>query len=185
MRSPIRAVFGMLVAVGLAAGVAALSRAPYATGPAEASLVRLSWRARGQQVEECRPLTQEERERLPAHMRPSEICERRGVPYLLEVTLDDRAVLTDTVHPGGARADRPVYVYREIAVSPGEHELRVRFAAVAVPEAGSERSEVGGPTVRDWLLERVVELEPGQILLVTRSESEGKLEPRTTGSSER
>ncbi len=127
MSRPLRAAAGLTLALGVALGTAALSRAPYAATIGEEAMLRLSWRARGERVQECRKLSEAEIEALPPHMRRSEVCEGRVLPYILSVEIDGREVVHDTIHGAGAREDRPLYVFREIPVRPGTHAVSVDF----------------------------------------------------------
>jgi hypothetical protein len=122
----LRAAAAVLVTAMLLVGTALLSNLPYGSDPVEAA-IRLSWRVRGERIEACRRLTPEEMAALPVHMRREEVCEGRIAPYHLTVELDGRVIEDVMVRPAGARGDRPVYVYRDYAVPPGEHPLRVIF----------------------------------------------------------
>ena len=121
------------LALALALGVAWLSQAPTTYARDDDALLRLSWRVAGLRVEECRPRTVEELEALAPHMRTPEVCVGGGADYELLVELDGAAVVHDTIRAGGARGDRPIYVYRDIDLSPGRYALRVAFGAL-LPE---------------------------------------------------
>jgi hypothetical protein len=88
-------------------------------------------------------------------MRRDEICERRLQPWRLEVTLDGSPVVDDTVRATGAREDRPLYVFRQLPLSPGTHALR----AVFTPIGESGRAPLG--------LDASVTIEPREVVLVT------------------
>lgn len=118
---------GLIVAVLAAALLAALSDVPYDAGSSDQALVRLSWRVRGERVEECRRLAREELAARPAHMRQAEVCQGRVLPYRLTVALNGETVVDRLVHAAGAREDRPIYVFQEIAVRPGDYDLSVAF----------------------------------------------------------
>jgi hypothetical protein len=134
-----RRALGLVLAVGFACGVAWLSSAPTTYATAEDATLRLSWRAPGVRLEECRRRTAEELEALAPHMRTPEVCSGRFADYSLHVDLDGASAIRDTVRPGGARGDRPLYVYRDLAVRPGPHAVEVQFTAL-VPE-GAEVGE--------------------------------------------
>jgi hypothetical protein len=108
-----RAVLGLMLATLVLTGVGAGTRVPYRFSESDEAVLRLSWRLRGVRVEECRRLTAGELERLPAHMRREEVCEGRIAPYRLTLEIDGHQVEDGLVHASGARADRPLYVYRE------------------------------------------------------------------------
>jgi hypothetical protein len=101
------------------------------------AVIRLSWRTPPTFVEECRRLTQEELERLPVHMRREEVCERRALPYRLQVQLDGRTILNQAVRPAGARQDRPLYVFHELPVAPGAYEVTVLWGPNTGPTAAT------------------------------------------------
>jgi hypothetical protein len=123
----LRGAAGAGLAVVSAVLLAALSQRPYTPPAAADAMLRLSWRVPGERVQECRRLSEEERERLPAHMRRDEVCEGRLLPSVLVVEVDGRTVVHDTVRGSGARGDRPLSVFRELALPPGAHAVRVRF----------------------------------------------------------
>jgi hypothetical protein len=129
---------GIATAFAAAAATAALSRVPYTPEGSESAVVRLSWRTTGKSVEECREASPEELEHLPAHMRQSIVCEGRAASYHLRVAIDGRPLVDELVSGRGEQGDRPIYVYRDLAVTPGTHRLEVDFAAVAPPDGGSE-----------------------------------------------
>jgi hypothetical protein len=60
-------------------------------------------------------------------MRQPVICEGRSAEYRLTVLRDGAPLVDDTVHGGGARRDRPMYLYREFALAPGVHDLTIRL----------------------------------------------------------
>lgn len=151
--------------VGSFLALGGLTRLPYRAHPDDDARLRLSWRIRGEQAGGCRTPTAEELERLPPHMRNPDACVGSVPPFHLEVVADDRPVVSDTVRPSGARGDRPVYVFRDVALSPGLHRIRVRFEQEAVPGTG-ERGDDGPEPVR-LTLERTIRLSARQIVLVT------------------
>jgi len=150
-----------VLALGFALGVAWLSSTPTTYASAEDATLRLSWRALGVRIEECRRRTEEELENLAPHMRTPEVCSGRSAEYELRVDLDGAKAIRDTVRPGGARGDRPLYVYYDLPVRPGRHLLAVDFRAL-VPEA----AEVSEGATR-FLLEEEVDVAPTEVALVT------------------
>lgn len=170
--SAVRSLGAALVAVGLVAGTAALSRVPFTLSSDSHALLRLSWRVEGVTVETCRTLSAEELARLPVHMRTPTSCVGEGAWYILELDVDGRRVLADTVRPAGARGDRPLAVLVEVPVAPGEHDARVRFDAL-LPE-GAEGSD-GVPSL-SW--EGRFRVEAGEVALVTLDGTARALETR-------
>jgi len=140
-------------------GIAWLSLAPMPPAPDDA-VVRLSWRSQPYRVEECRALSAEELELIPSHMRRTEECVGEFVDY--EVALEVDGVLRlDTVAPAGARRDRPVYVFQDEFVSPGTHDVTVRFRALVGIDSGQDEE----PPTLEW--NGSVTLAEREIALVT------------------
>ena len=133
-----RTVLGTSLAIVAILVIGAATRVPWTATPADRALLRLSWRAESETMEECRSLTEEELAELPVHMRTPEVCERRAVPYLLKVDIDGRTFLDDTLHGSGAREDRPVHVFREFALRPGTHAVEVEFLAIGAEDDGMD-----------------------------------------------
>lgn len=163
---------GLLVALGLVAGTAFLSRVPLTLrGPDESSL-RLSWRLDPVSVASCRPRTEEELARLPAHMRTPTVCSGGTLPYRLTVAVDGRERIRDTVVASGARADRPMYVFRELGLDPGPRALDVAY--VPLPGGGVEPPP--GAPVLGW--RGTVTAVSGRVVLVTLDTTGRSLEVR-------
>lgn len=153
---------GAFLAVAFAACLVLGSAWPWSLDSSDAGLIRLSWRAVGRRLEACREPSAEELAALPAHMRQTSLCEARLAPFRLSVQIDDQPVRERLIEPSGARSDRPAYVHEEFPASPGEHRLRVRFAAEVPADVPPEPPETLDATAR---------VEAGRIVLVTRSEA--------------
>ncbi|MDT8342277.1 MAG: hypothetical protein RQ751_12255 [Longimicrobiales bacterium] len=171
--SPGRRVLAGGAALLAAALIAAGSRAPVTFSPADAALLRLSWRLPGVATEACRELSEEELARLPVHMRNPSACIGVIASYLLEVRLNGTLLASDTVAPPGARGDRPLNVLREYPLDPGDHRLDVTFRAllpedVPLPDGGVR--EVG------W--EGSVTVAPGDVALLALHPDRARLELR-------
>jgi len=182
MTQPFRRGAAAAVAIGLTVLVGALSQVPYAAGETEGAAVRLAWRVRSERVDECRRLTPEEIARLPAHMRREEVCEGRVLPYHLEVDLDGHRVVDHVVRPSGARADRPLYVFYDLPVPPGVHDLVVRFTRERAREE-SPASRIAAPPVLE--LARRLSLAPLEVALVTYDPEQRTLVLRGSTTSTR
>lgn len=157
----IRRVGAASLSAAVALALAGLSRVPTVHADGGEALLRLSWRLRGARVEQCRPRTPDELEALAAHMRTPEVCVGVNAAYELTVELDGREVVRDTVRPAGARADRPVYVFRDVPVAPGSHSVEVALRAL-VPEGADAAGGVGR-----LALEEEIRIGPAEIALVT------------------
>jgi hypothetical protein len=153
---------GMALVATLLLG--ALSRQPLQWESPDDAAVRLTWRLRGAEVESCVRPTPEELERLSPHMRNPDACTGRMPEFRLTVSVDDRMIREEEVSGAGARGDRPIYVFRELRVPPGNRALRVDFVA--------EGEGVEG--LRELRLDTLVVLEPGEVVLVTHDAGMGE-----------
>jgi hypothetical protein len=156
------------------AGMAALSYVPYAHEDAAGGELRLAWRARSARVEACRRRTAEELERLPAHMRQETVCERGVAPYRLHVALGDSTVVDRLIVAAGARADRPLYVFEELALPPGTYALHVAFTRQGGGAADSAAADPRAAPPR-LALDTTVTLAAGRAALVTYDEDARRL----------
>jgi hypothetical protein len=164
MRNWLQRGTGVAIAVAVTFGIAALSRVPYTAASGEEAMLRLSWRAPGEYVEECRTATEEELERQPVHMRREVVCEGRLLPYRLRVLLNGERVVDEVVLAAGARQDRPLYVYKELDLAPGAYHVEIDWRAEREPVA--EGAEAGAAP-RHLGLGAELLLEPREIALIT------------------
>ena len=171
----ISASIGAALAVLATVGLVALSDISYRAGRSQEATIRLSWRAVGERIEECRVPSEEELAALPPHMRRKEICEGKLAPFQLDVSIDGRPVHSAKIYASGARQDRPTYVFQEFRVSPGRHELKVRFAL-------DIESAENAPTRPPLHLETTIDSAPRSIILVTREEKSDRLVLRQSES---
>lgn len=149
-------VFLMIVVSGVALLLIGWgSRAPYRASAGDEALLRLSWRLRPERNEHCRERTQAELDALPVHMRTPRVCETRAVPYRLILQIGDGPPDTTVVLGAGARHDRPIYIFRDSLMTPGETRVRVSFQ-----RADSSAAE---PLV----LNEEIEFRAGHIELIT------------------
>jgi hypothetical protein len=161
---PRRAVHRLLAVVAGVAALAALgalSRVPFDPDQADQAWLRLSWRARSMSIQTCRALTADELARLPAHMRRPEVCEGRLAPYRLRLEIDGMLVEDVSVAGGGAREDRPLYVFRELPLPPGPHRIAIDFRL----EIHELASRAGAP--QPLTIDRTIELAAGEVALIT------------------
>lgn len=155
---------GAIIAVGVTLLIASLSRVPYSAEADGDALIRLSWRARGERVRECRQLTEQERRQLPRHMKRTEVCEGRVSPYALRVVLDGATSVVDTIRASGAKQDRPLYVYRELRLPPGSHRLAITFQRIGSHDEQPTDERAVPPRLG---LDVPVQLAPRGVALVT------------------
>jgi hypothetical protein len=143
-------------------GLYFLALAPYQPKGSDTSLLRLSWRMRGEVEEECRERSAEELEKLPVHMRTPRVCEREAVAYELNVSVDDREVLSRHLIAAGAKGDRPIYVLEEVPLEPGAHRVRVALRSDHEDDDDDEDDDE-----TQTVLDQMVRFEKGRIHLVT------------------
>lgn len=172
MSRPMRRGAGVVVAVAVTVLVGALSRVPYSADAGAGATLRLAWRVVSVRVQVCRHRSPEELAGLPAHMREDEVCERQVLPYRLRLVVDDRLVADDVIHAGGARQDRPLFVFHQLALEPGTHRVTVRFdrqgiAPVEPPEEHLEEHGDAGVSPPALTLDTTVSVSPREVLLVT------------------
>jgi len=164
MGRPLAMALGAVLALGGTVALGALSQVPYQPEEATHAVIRLAWRARGVTVKECRTMTPEELDKVAVHMRRTEVCEGRTLPYQLRAVVDGAVRVDEAVEAGGARGDRPLFVLRDLPVAPGSHDVEVSFTRERAPAEASDGAEV---TPARLELERSIEVAPGQIVLVT------------------
>ena len=134
---------GVAVVVGIVSSLAWLSQAPIAQPGATDGLLRLAWRARPQRLELCQEQSAETLAALPAHMRSATVCSGASASYRLVVTRDDVVLDDRVIKAGGLRGDRPLYVFREIAVPAVAGDFTVSFVRVE-PEPEPAGSQAPG-----------------------------------------
>ena len=159
-----------LAAILLTILLVGLSRVPFTWVHGEDAQLRLAWQFRSQPVSHCRQATAAELARLPEHMRQRTICERALRPYRLAVTVDGVVLAEDTVRARGARADRPLGVFRQFALPPGRHAVGIAFTPLALP-ADTAGARPPAPPALDTTLT----FAPRQVWLGTMDEERGLL----------
>ena len=155
---------GLGLALVFTAGLGWWSQMPYEGAGSDGALLRFSWRAPGQRLEQCREPTEEELEGLPDHMRPQQICERAMRPFDLRIEVDDSVVVDAVVRAPGAQGDRPISVLRDVPTFAGPHRVRVAFGPTASAPSDAQ-------TERPVRLDRTVDLGAGDIAVITLDES--------------
>lgn len=147
-----RRIAGALVAAGVLVVLRAGSLAPLRTASDGTAILRLSWSARPERIEQCRRLSDAELAERPQHMRLRWECEGRFARYLLSVSVDGRSLAIDTVRGGGLRHDRPMHLFREYAVAPGDRRVTVslrRVDAEVHPDSTADATTAAGTGAAD------------------------------------
>lgn len=183
MKAPVRALLAGALALGALGALGALSRWPLTFDASGAALLRLSWRVRSVRVRECHRLSPAELAALPAHMRVPEVCEGRLAPYRLRLVVNGRTADSSLVSGSGARQDRPLYVYRDLSLTPGRYDVRVEFQRQGGEEEDAQENAAAAP--RRLTLQAHVALAPGGIALVTYDGERRALVLRGGGGAER
>jgi hypothetical protein len=175
MTATARGICGVLGGAAVLGLLRLASFVPYTAERDVGAIVRLAWRARGERVRDCRRRTPEELAKLPPHMRQEEVCEGRLLPYRLVLTLDGAPTVDRLIHGAGAREDRPLYVYEDVAVPPGAHRIAVSFTREGTVPGDS--AAVGGAlaTPARLSLDTAISLGSRRILLVTYDEEREQL----------
>jgi hypothetical protein len=152
------------------------SRAHYSPPGSDTSVLRLSWRLRGEKKEECRTRTPEELEALPVHMRTPEVCVGHLESYRMTLRIDDAQPVVKTFLPAGAKGDRPIFVMFDQPLAPGEHVIGIEFTPIQEGKSGHDDDDDDDDEdddeehARPLSFHSTVRVQPGQIVLITMSE---------------
>lgn len=104
--------------------IAAASQFPFGNPPRE-SILLVAGALPAVVKQHCRPLTDSEKQNLPAHMQRKEVCEERHSSYVLSIFIDGKEMSKERVSPGGLRGDRPVYLNAQLKLMPGSYNVEV------------------------------------------------------------
>jgi hypothetical protein len=144
-----------LFLAGAMAFIGYFSAAPvYTHMPTDMAMVKVSFSHGAERVEPCVKRTREELMALPPNMRKPMSCSRARLPLIVQVILDGKEVVDETLPPIGIAKDGKAKIYRRINVEPGMHTLYVGIR-------DSRRKEG-----YDYVFEERVRLEPRQNLVV-------------------
>lgn len=150
-----------IVSAALLASVVAATQVPWSWSEDDRSIVRLSWRSPVSRVEECRPLTEAEREGRLRHMQRDSICSGRSVGFRLEVDIDGQSMIRRELR-GSVEGTERMSVARDLVVEPGAHRIAIRFAPLEGPDAPLtlvDEIELGAREIA------VVTIDDGRLLL--------------------
>ncbi len=149
-----------LVAMFTACGLFMLAVARFSNWPtttlrdADQAVISLTFSQSGELLQECRKLTQEELDKLPANMRKPEECERERRPVKVVFKLDDQILYEESLAPTGIWNDGAVTVYKRIKVPHGRHQLFIGMRNSNIEQG------------YDYQYQSELELASGQHLLV-------------------
>jgi hypothetical protein len=126
---------GAAAAIAATAAMVWASTAPMTIHGSNQGVLRLAWSARPERVEVCREQSAEELAKLPAHMRQPLVCEGTSARYRLTVWHEGRLITDRTLHGGGVRQDRRLYVFHELPLDPGQTSIEVKVDRIDEPGA--------------------------------------------------
>ena len=95
--------------------------------PADAALLRLSFKHPGKITVDCRQRSAEELAKMPAQLRTQADCPRERSPVRVRVEFDGTPLIDDTFSPAGWSRDGAAAGYRRVPITAGEHRLKVQF----------------------------------------------------------
>jgi len=125
-------------------------------------VITLSFSHAGEPETECRRRTQEQLEELAPNMRKAMDCPRRRVPLLVVLELNGERVYRASLPPSGLSGDGASTVFEKFPVPAGNYTLVARLR--------DSRGQQGF----DWNMEREIELEPRENVVVDfRAETGG------------
>lgn len=117
------------------------SRVGYGGPPNHGAELVVSFKHPGRTGEHCRKLSEEEKQKMPPHMRRDEICERGRAPVRLKVEVDGAVRVSSTTRPEGLRSDGPSIGVETIALAPGEHRIALSIGDSHDPNEWSHKDE--------------------------------------------
>lgn len=113
---------------------------PYTSAEAETPQLVVSFSLAGEASEQCREVSAEELASQPAHMRQTEICERRRQPVRLRVWVDGDEIHSGSYEPSGLSGDNTtVAVERFDVPGTGEHDIEIAVGISADSDEWSMR----------------------------------------------
>ncbi len=122
-----RWIAGVVSTAAVTWGLTVASAVPVRSARANGAALRLSWSARPERIEVCRALSAAELAEREEHMRQRVDCVGHFATYDLRVESDGRLLHESVVQGAGLRHDRPMFLLRELSVTPGLHRLHIGF----------------------------------------------------------
>ena len=148
---------GQLIAYALFAAVVGLFSIwpTYRMIGEQEALISVSFSHAARLLGECRTLTQEELNALPPNMRKPTSCPRGRHPVYLELRSDGEVIFSATAVPAGIWSDGKSNIYHRVRIPTGRHEIFIGM------------SDSGNGSVFDYRKSEVLDIAPGQNLVVT------------------
>lgn len=159
----------LVLLVGAAGwGLAASSALSVPWYGAELAMLRLSWVARPERIEECREVTEAELAARPAHMRQARECRGTAATYRMRLSVDGEFAAEEVLEGGGLRNDRAIFVLDEFALQPVRRHLVVQFSRVEPTDAPMDSTSLRrGAVPRELLLDTTVTIPEAAVALVS------------------
>jgi quinol-cytochrome oxidoreductase complex cytochrome b subunit/coenzyme F420-reducing hydrogenase delta subunit len=138
---------GLRIATGLGLAAAlslvtwGVTRIGYAAPGVDRTELVVSFKHPGQSAEKCREPTAEDKQKLPVHMRPKKVCERRRTDVRLRVHVDGQKAVERAYEPRGVWSDGNSIAIERIAVPEGEHDVRIEVGDTPDPTDWPHRIE--------------------------------------------
>lgn len=126
------------------------------------AMITLAISHAGERREECRKISPEEMAKLPPNMRRPMDCPRERSPITVELALDGKTMISDSVEPPGLYNDQGIDIFQSIKVPVGKHHLSIKM---------NDNVRVEGPT---FTHELDVNLTPAQLLVIQFDSVAGK-----------
>lgn len=124
---------GLLLAAIFGVATTVASDAPYVPPVPESPQLIVSFVHPGSDRADCRQISEEEKMKLPPHMRRDEICERGRAPVRLRVAIDGEVVHQQAHEPGGLFGDESSVAVVELPMEPGTREIEVALGETRDP----------------------------------------------------
>lgn len=136
--------------------IGALSDSPsYTALKPDMSVLKLSMSIPGAHKEECHSRSKEELAKLSANKRVKKICPRERWPVGIDLKIDGEPFYREIASPAGLTSDSQSRIYKNFTISSGQHKLQMGIS-------------IGGDLERfDYVLEKVISLNPAEILVLT------------------
>lgn len=158
---PARVALQCLVLGGFAAFIGVFSAQPaYRLRGENDAIVKLSFSHAAQLQHPCRERNAEELKKLAPNMRTQLDCPRQRAVVRFEMEMDGKPTYRLELPPGGLRKDGPATVYRRAMVAAGTRRIAARLSDQPSGEFNHSK-------------DAVVDLKPGQVLLVDFIPAEG------------
>ncbi len=137
------------------------------------SLLRLSWRLAGQEIETCKRISDSELKKIPKHMRnPKGMCKSTLVNYKLLLSIDNKQIIKRTYYRGGLKGDGAIFVSIDIPINPGQKNLALSFMPVLKNSSASTGQIANLVKLQ---LNKILKFESGKIKLVSLDTVKKKL----------